>query len=60
MLLNLVAIASLIAGLAFAVIGFVTVDIWATLPLAINGIIGFAVLNALADIVDYLEINSKK
>ena len=63
MLLKLIATASLIAGLTFAVMGVVNGDIWATLPLAINGIIGFAVLMALSDIVDYLEIistNSKK
>jgi hypothetical protein len=60
MLLKLIATASLLAGLTFAVMGFVNGDIWATLPLAINGIIGFAVLMALADIVDYLTIISAK
>ncbi|MDA9980193.1 hypothetical protein N9E38_01990 [Yoonia sp.] len=60
MLLKLIATASLIAGLTFAVMGVVNGDIWATLPLAINGIIGFAVLMALSDIVDYLADISAK
>lgn len=60
MLLKLLAFASLLAGVAFGVIGWWTGDIWSMLPLTINGILGFAVLNALADIVDHLaDINSK-
>jgi hypothetical protein len=60
MLLKLLGAASLLAGVAFGVIGWMTGDMWSMLPLTINGILGFAVLNALADIVDHLaDINSK-
>lgn len=63
MLLTIIATVSLISGLTSAVMGVVNGDFLASLPLAISGIIGFAVLMALSDIVDYLEViatNSKK
>ena len=60
MLLKIIAAASLLGGIAWLVIGFFTGDILAAFPLAFMGIIGFAVLNALADIVDYLSDISAK
>lgn len=60
MLLKLLASVSLLAGLAFVVTGWIVGDMWSMLPLTINAVLGFAVLNALADIVDHLaDINSK-
>lgn len=60
MLLKRIATQSLRAGIAWLALGFVTGDVLAALPLAFGGIIGFAVLNALADIVDYLSDISAK
>lgn len=63
MLLKGIAVLSLLAGMVCAVIAFFNGFDLTYIALAMGGILAFAVLNALADIVDYLEIiadNAKK
>ena len=63
MLLKVISAVSLIAGLVCAFLGVINGIDLAYLALAASGVLAFALLNALADIVDYLEIianNTKK
>ena len=55
MLLKLLAFASLVGSVIFLVSGFIAKDLWLVLPLILAGVFSFAILNALADIVDHLE-----
>ncbi|TRD21886.1 hypothetical protein [Palleronia caenipelagi] len=59
MLLRLLAFACLAAGVVFAIAAFVTEFSPIMLGLAVQGVLGYAVLSALGEIVDHLESIAK-
>lgn len=55
MLLKILAFATLVSSFVIFGYGLFTGDVWSFLPLAFGGVLSFALLNALADIVDCLD-----
>lgn len=55
MLLKILAFAALVSSFVILGYGIFTSDVWSFLPLAFGGFLSFALLNALADIVDCLD-----
>lgn len=55
MLLKILAFSSLIGSIILLGYGIMMSDVWSILPLTLSGVLSFALLNALADIVDCLD-----
>lgn len=55
MLLKILAFATLVTSFVIFGYGIFTSDVWSFLPLTFGGVLSFALLNGLADIVDCLD-----